>query len=199
VPISHRFGAVTSLVALVLAAGCTARSSGSPQPQPSSGSATTATSDDEPLLARPRDIGLGGTNPCELWTAGQLAELGLSTSPRGGVTSTGDNICHFDAQDQQPPYLVLSVSTIPDHDTKDFYLPHRGHTIVDIAGFPAVRQQSEIGSPTPCQVYVSTAPGQTLEISLHYSSTKNHLTIEQACELTVKAATLAMQTLQKQR
>jgi hypothetical protein len=199
VPSSRRFDAAIALLALALAAGCTATSPGSPSAQPPSGTVTVRTTGDTPLPPRPRDIGLDGVNPCTLWTADQLAALALTPSPRRSVTTAGDDICHFDALDQKPPEITLSVATIVDHDAANMYLPDHGDTIVDVAGFPAVQSPADPAGIRPCQVLVSVAPGQTLEITLDYSSIKNHLTTEQACELTVKAATLAMQTLQKQR
>jgi hypothetical protein len=198
VPSSRRFDAAIALSALALVAGCTATSSGKPGAQsPPPGTATAG--DDSPLPPRPRDIGLDGVNPCTLWTADQLAALALMPNPRRSVTTAGDDICHFDALDQEPPEITLSVATIVDHDAANMYLPDHGDTIIDVARFPAVRSPADPAGLRPCQVLVSTAPGQTLEITLDYSSTKNHLSTEQACELTVKAATLAMQTLQSQR
>jgi hypothetical protein len=125
--------------------------------------------------------------------------LTLDADPRKNATSTGDSICHFDAQNREPPEMSMSVSTVFGHDANDVFLPNRGDAIVDVAGFPAVRQAADAAGPTPCTVVVSTTQGQFLEVALNYSSTEAHLPIGQACELTIKAATFAMRTLQAQR
>ena len=73
------------------------------------------------------------------------------------------------------------------------------NTVVEVAGFPAVRHSVSAASPSPCTVSVGTAQGQFLEVRLMYGSAKNYLSLEQACELTVMAAEFAMQTLQMER
>jgi hypothetical protein len=89
--------------------------------------------------------------------------------------------------------------TVLDHDAADLFLPNDGDTVTDIVGFPGVRQPADPAGPRPCTVIVGTAQGQALRLSLNYASTEAHLSGEEACELTIKAATFAMQTLQTMR
>jgi hypothetical protein len=134
-----------------------------------------------------------------LWTAEQLGQLALSGEPRRNTTTAGDAMCAFDAQDRQPPRMSLNVAVVLDHDAAEQFSSERGDVIVSVAGFPAVQQSASAAGPRPCVVIVGTAQGQSMDVTLNYGSTEGHLTGERACELTVKAATFAMQTLQTQR
>jgi len=205
VPSNMRLAAVMGLSAMTIAAGCATAAPGNPSPPSSLGEPTNSMSagvrpSSKPSLPpRPRDIALNGVDPCALWTTRQLTELALIPNPRKSVTTAGDDICHFDALDPEPPEITMSVSAVLDHDANDVFLPSHGDAVVEVAGFPAVRQPADAAGPRPCTVAVSTTKGQFLEIVLSYASTQAHLSGEQACELTTKAATFAMQTLQTQR
>jgi hypothetical protein len=87
--------------------------------------------------------------------------------------------------------------TVLDHDASELAIA--GDERVQFAGFPGARIFAEQGSPRPCTVVVGTAQGQALRLALDYGSTENHLSVEQACELTSRAATFAVQTLLGQR
>jgi hypothetical protein len=120
-------------------------------------------------------------------------------APRKGTTTAGDPICSFDAQNRQPPKASLSITTVLDHDLTDVFLPNHGDTVIEVAGFPALQQRADAAGPRPCTVGVSPAEGKFVEVVLNYSSTEAHLSVDQACELTIRAATFAMQTLQTLR
>ena len=196
--------AIAGVLAAVLTTGCSRTAPGNPTPWPSSDAGATAgtvtaSPSPGPLPARPREIRLESLDPCILWTTEQLSQLGLVTRPDQGTTTAGDTACVYEAQDRQPPKISFTLSTVLDHDVADQFLPSHGDTVIDVAGFPAVRQPASAAGLRPCSVLVSTSQGQFLSVWLNYGSTENHLPGEQACELTTKAATFAMQTLQTQR
>lgn len=74
-----------------------------------------------------------------------------------------------------------------------------GAQLVDVAGYPAYQEMDD--GVRPCTLAISTAGGQYLEMRLDYGSSSGSgwLPVEQACQLTIKAATFAVQTLQTQR
>ena len=187
--LSHAMGV---FVLALAAAGCT-QPTGAPSAQPSTtdGSATVTTAGT--TLVRPREVRLDSTDPCGLWTAEQLSQLGLVAPPRPGTSTAGDAMCSFDLQSLQAS--SLNLLTVIDHDVMDVVDTNQGDTRTDIAGFPAFRQSAEPGSVRPCNVLVSTATGQFLETDLFYGETSGDLSSEQACELTTKAATFAVLTL----
>jgi len=191
------------VLTMTVVTACTGTTSGSPSPSPSAGSGPSSpagvTPSEEQLPPRPREITLDGVDPCTLWTGDQLTQLAMAPMPRKNTTTAGNAMCAYDAQDRQPPRISLNAVVVLDHDAGDLLNADRGDTIVSVDGFPAVRQSFPAAGPRPCVVVVSTAQGQSLEVMLNYGSTEAHLSGAQACELTSKAATFAMQTLQTQR
>ncbi len=186
---------------MVVVTACTGTTSGSPSPSPTAGRSSSAgvTPSEGQLPPRPREIILDGVDPCALWTSAQLAQLAVGPAPKKGTSTAGDEMCSFDAASIQPPKASFSALLVLDHDVMDDFLPEDGDTVIDVDGFPAILQTAPATGPQPCAVLVSTADGQYLEIRLTYGSTEAHLSGEQACDLTSKAATFAMQTLQTQR
>lgn len=185
----------------IAVAACGGSTVGDPRPSVSEDgpTTTTTTSSGSPLPARPRDIKLDSVDPCTLWTGEQLATLRAGSEPRRNTSTAGDAMCSFDAADLEPPKASFSVAIVLDHDVTDSFLPDRGDSVVDVAGFPAVQQPAPAAGPRPCTILASTTDGQYLEVKLSYGSTEGHLSGERACELTVQAATFAVQTLQTQR
>lgn len=150
------------------------------------------------LPPRPRDIALNGLNPCTLWTADQLRELKVQPAPVSGgpqETASGYPVCtHFG--DGNEPDVGYSVTTVLDRDAEVLESGMVESTIVAVDGFPAVQETSESSDISPCRLAVSTAAGQHLRVM---AVTRGELSVEQACEMTLRAATFAVQTLQTLR
>jgi len=70
-------------------------------------------------------------------------------------------------------------------------------TVVDVDGFPAVQEMGNPENASPCRLAISTSPGQHLEVRAE--TRPGEYSVEQACDITMKAATFAVQTLQTLR
>lgn len=186
----------------VVASACSDSTAGEARPSGTSGLSQptgTGTATEPTLPPRPRDITLDAVDPCTLWSGDQLTQLAMAPTPRRDTSTAGDAYCAYEATSLEAPNLSFAAYVVLDHDVTDSFLPEQGDELVDVDGFPAVRRAAPATGPQPCTVMVSVVEGQYLEIKLFYGSTEAHLSGERACELTVKAATFAMQTLQTQR
>jgi Protein of unknown function (DUF3558) len=157
----------------------------------------TSTSTAPVLPPRPREIQIGGIDPCALWSPEQLGELHMPQQPSSRTDDQGQPWCYYTNRGQ--PEVAYAVKPRLDRDVTAWLRPGQVEetSVVTVAGFPAVQlhgQSASIG----CDVLVSTSKGQYLQIkmsSIHYQE----FTIQQMCELATKAATLATQTLQTLR
>lgn len=189
-----------AILSTVISAGCVGTTTGNPKPQ-TSGTSIDAAPEPAPsqktLPPRPRELPLNGVDPCQFWTAEQLQQLTLAPAPRTGTTTAGDSYCSFDeSTDDFWESFHLQIVPVLDHEATDVY--YDGNDVVDVAGFPAIRNLAP-GGAAPCAISVDVAQGQFLEVVFHDRSTNNRWTAEQACELTTRAATMAVQTLASRR
>jgi hypothetical protein len=106
-------------------------------------------------------------------------------------------MCSFDLQEVQAS--SLNILTVVDHDVSDVVDVDQGDVAIEVNGFPGFQQPGQSGSVRPCNVLVSTAQGEFLEVDLFYGKVTGDLPVERACELTTRAATFAVQTLLAQR
>lgn len=197
--------------ALASAAACTSTAPGTPAGvDDASTTRTTPTASSQPdsaVPAAPREIDLDGLDPCRLWTPEQLTQLAQDPQPIGGgpfTRSTGDTACSFTSAEDNDPSVGFHLALVRDYDVSDLIVPDSHGvtmTVTDVAGFPAVREVKPAENLRPCKFAVRTAARQYVEVRLDYGSalSSGFLPIEQACDLTLKAATFAMQTLQTQR
>jgi hypothetical protein len=70
-------------------------------------------------------------------------------------------------------------------------------SVVRVEGFPAVLQIGQAGVASPCMLAISTTDKQHLEIRA--LTRPGAFSVEQACEMTTKAATFAVANLQTLR
>jgi hypothetical protein len=70
-------------------------------------------------------------------------------------------------------------------------------SVVKIGGFPAVLETSRPDGADPCMLAISTADNQHLQVTA--LTLPGAFSVEQACEMTTKAATFAVTNLQALR
>jgi len=190
---------------LALVAGCTATTAGAPGPSeqgsgsPSTNGSATASS---PLGNRPREIKLDGLNPCTLWTQDHLRQLAVKLTPVTGgpqKDSGGYQACTYRSPRPTEADFGYSATAVTDLDAS-VYIGDTSLTrssVVKVEGFPAVLKIGRPEGASPCMLAISTADKQHLEVEALTDPGK--YSVEQACEMTTKAATFALQTLQTLR
>lgn len=210
VPIVRR--AVAGL-AVLLVASCgttggqpTTASTSEPTVGQSSPPATTRL--DMPVFVeRPREIRLDDLNPCDLWTEAQLRELGVHPKPRTGdpkPNGLGRLTCGYNnappTVDRPPVEIGYTAITYLDIDIEDIYNPepYERMAVIEVGGFPAIQEAEQRGVIAPCSIYIGTAQGQYLNISLS-TLWPNERAPEESCEMNKAAAEMAMMTLRQLR
>lgn len=201
-----RSRALLVLLAVGLVAGCGGTTGGTPRAQPTdpitrgtSEPATTTSPTTSTFPPPPREIPLEDVDPCPLWTKKQLRDFGVDEEPAGsGPTPNGFGgmVCHYFGLDGGPQ-LAYGINTYPEDDlaaTARSMGPGITPVPVEVAGFPAVQRRTSKGAAR-CKVLIGTATGQHLNVSAEV--TPNEMSIEESCELSMTAATLAMENLQK--
>jgi hypothetical protein len=191
-------------VSMAAVAGCDGSTGGSASAAPPSGSSATPArpTTTSALPARPREIKLDGLDPCMLWTPEQLAQLAVQPSPVDGgpqEDAGGYQVCSYRTPLQADTDLGYSVTAVTDLDAT-VYLGDSDSAeakVVEVGGFPSVQETTEPDNASPCMLAISTAPGQHLQIRAE--TRPGGYSVPQSCELTMKAATLAVQTLQTLR
>jgi Protein of unknown function (DUF3558) len=196
-------GSLAASVLLALVAGCGTTTAGTPGPlEPGSGSSSTSGAAAEPLAQRPREIKLDGLNPCTLWTQDELRQLAVQLTPVTGgpqQDSGGYQVCTYRSPRPLEMDIGYSATAVTDLDAS-VYLGDTSlsrSSVVKVEGFPAVL---EIGRPEgagPCMLAISTADKQHLEVRA--LTRPGAFSVEQACEMTTKAATFAVANLQALR
>ena len=195
--------APAALLLAVFTAGC-ATAPGTPSAVPSgaSGTSSTAGSAASVLPPRPREIQLDGLDPCQLWTPEQLRLLAVQVDPVAGgqqENAAGYPVCTYRTARQDNADLGYSATAVLDLDAS-IYLGKSGPnetTVLEVGGFPAVQESSDSAIASPCRLAISTSTGQHLQVRAE--TRPGAYSIEQACEMTLRAATLAVQTLQTLR
>lgn len=196
-------GILTVLLTAGLTVGCDATTGGMPSAAPSNGadptSPATSSTDTSELPRRPRDIDLAGLNPCVLWTSDQLDQLAVEREPVAGgpqQTAAGHMSCAYLSAAQSGRDVRYDVTLVTDQDATTKTGTTVESSVVEVEGFPGVQKKSDSSTMSPCELEVSTASGQHLEV---LAMTRDDVSVQQACEMTLKAATFAVQTLKTLR
>lgn len=201
-------------LAAFVAAGCggTPAGAGSPSrsttPEPGGtgrppASTTSTTTSSSVFGSRPAELVLDGVNPCLLWTEAQLGQLGVRGTPDDGDPAPGvlgNLTCNYRGP-AEPVEIQYTASVSTQHDIADLLgttAARTTETVTEVGGFPAIQFARPAGSIDPCSVVIGTASGQHLWIDLSVFPNEG-LTVQQACQLTMKAATMAMDTLRTLR
>lgn len=198
---------MVGLIALTLVTGCTAKEAGDATPTDSNEPTGDTPTNDPPASSetakptvevpdRPKDLSLAGVEPCSLFTAAQLADLGVEGQAKPGKSDDQFHspMCTLDGP-QTEPYYSYDVLLISDLGI-DTWLTGRRNVdswLVSVDGYPAVDFKTKGVEDRDCSTTVDVAEGQQLMVNQFPLSDVNY---KQLCQLSEKAATMAMQTLQ---
>jgi hypothetical protein len=194
----------------MLITACTEKEPGAASPteseEPTGGASSSGTPPSsevaEPTVEvpeRPKELSLEGIEPCSLFTDAQLAELGVEGKPEAGSSDDQFNapLCTLDGP-QTEPYFSYDVLLITDLGI-DTWLTGRRNVdswLVSIGGFPAVDFKTKGVEDRDCSTTVDVADGQQLMVNQFPLGDVNY---KELCQLSEKAATMALQTLQTLR
>lgn len=207
---------IMGVLALVLAAGCTATTGGTATPggsagpsdtPPGSSDAPSASGSAEPTVQvppRPADLPLDGVEPCTLFTEAQLSQLGI-TDPPSPKTAGGEfngPACDLDIATLETFY-GYEIVAITDEGIAPWLTGTRNveARLAEVAGYPAATywfRGAEGNKTIDCATSVDVADGQQLMVTADNDSDRS-FTLEQLCQMAEKAAGMAVQTLQTLR
>ncbi|RJQ77803.1 DUF3558 domain-containing protein [Pseudonocardiaceae bacterium YIM PH 21723] len=157
------------------------------------GSTTASTSGKLP--ARPKEIKIDNLDPCTVLNNDQQKQLLVDAQPSAGGQANKD--CSFHKSSTKP-YLSYLVVARANEGVEVWLDGTRDAEAkpVDAAGFPAVQVSKSDSSNLGCEIVVDVAKGQSLSVSFSQITDPQPPVAEQ-CANALKAATFAMQTLQK--
>jgi len=148
---------------------------------------------------RPQALSLDGVEPCSLFTAAQLAELGIKDAPQKGSSDDQFDapVCSLEGPSEEP-YYSYDVLLITDLGIETWLTGRRNvdSWLVSVGGFPAVDFKTKGVEDRDCSTTVDVADGQQLMVNQFPLSDVNY---KQLCQLSEKAAAMALQTLQTLR
>ncbi|XVV03600.1 DUF3558 domain-containing protein [Actinosynnema sp. CA-248983] len=161
--------AVPLLAAVLLLAGCSESTTGSPTAGSTTGETTQSsgkpTSTSKEPAKRPKTINLKDVDPCSLLTDAQRAEFGLNRPPQKGTSSThGTPTCSFSREDRTH---VVGVGTNTANGV-EFFTDGRFDVEaqkLEVGGFPAV-VGSEPNDPSVCFLGIDVSDGQMLQAQI---------------------------------
>ncbi len=193
----------------LLVTSCSSQEPGEAVPTPSgddlpSTSETEAPSSSgaEPTVTvptRPADLPLDGVKPCSLFTEAQLTELGIDREPRTGSNNgqLKGPTCTLDVAAKEPFY-TYTAQLITDMGVEEWLTGKRNVDawLVAVGDYPAVNFKTMGVDDEECITTVDVADGQQLMIDLYPLESVDY---RQLCQMSEKAAAMALQTLQTLR
>ncbi|MBM7812422.1 DUF3558 domain-containing protein [Saccharothrix algeriensis] len=188
--------AVPIIAAVLLLAGCSQTTTGSPT------SGSTGTSDGTPGASpgttasdrpgstakepkkRPKTIDVEGVDPCTLLTEAQRAQFGADQPPqKSTVPELNWSVCYFNRGDHK--YIV--GATVITTDGIEFYTegPKSAEAErLEVGGFPAVLVKATGRAPS-CTVAVDVSDGQMVNANI---GSFGETPVEELCRLAPQAA-----------
>lgn len=169
-----------------------------PTDEPSSGGA-------EPTVvipARPQDLGLDGVKPCSLFTSPQLKQLKdqfkFDEPPESGNSGGAYNAPLCSIAQSAEPFNSVDVLLVTTEGIEPWLSGKRNVDawLVSVGGFPADDYKLAGADDEECVTSVSVADDQQLMIELQALQDTDY---RQLCQVTEKAAAMALQTLQSLR
>lgn len=185
--------AVWGVVVLLALSGCADMVPGSP-------TAGVPPVESEPREVRPRELGLDKLNACALLTALQKADLGVESGKNKDTPITPwDTVpsCMYHKVDVNHFYHVYFDRYYGVDYWVEVLVDRLNTERLQIAGYPAVKYMQKDGDDD-CGVVVGVAEAQQLNVEFSEHQ-KVGLTREQMCQNAVKAAEMALATLQSLR
>lgn len=180
--------------AVIVLSGCgsspgTASESAAPSP--------TQAADPIPPVKNPRDVAVLARRPCELLTAQQAKEFGLSLPPRQYDAALGNVGCEWETtKPDQALIRKVQIDTLTNNATlevvysKDRNLPF--FDLTEIAGYPAIVTRSNADLPF-CDIDVKPAERQSF--TLTYEAPEFRSNPQQSCEVGKKVAAAVLMNL----
>ena len=195
-----------ALAVLVMAAGCTVTSAGTPRP-----ASTEATSDDPagseglpsdgaPKVEDPLDVSHFEQNPCDALTPEDAKELNVPVTGEQGGDAFGET-CNW-RNSQTRGYLSVSFFSGDPRGLSSVYREAEGvgwpyfEPVDDIEGHPAAAFSTSEAKPTITCVVVVGVTDQ-LVFTTHVSLSDANIDKVDPCEMAAKAAGMMMRTMQE--
>jgi hypothetical protein len=105
--------------------------------------------------------------------------------------------------DAAPPHYAYYLETITNADLQDWLSGRHAKSsmtkeLVDVPGFPAIRNYRASENPQDCETLVGVAWGQTLRAQLA-PVTQGAFDQRRLCEMSTQVATMALQTLRARK
>lgn len=193
---SRKLRITGGVLATAALAGCSAGTDGTPYPIETAATAASQSAKAAQLPQRPAELPLQGVNLCEVFPQVQLDAMKITSTPREAPPEDGPT-CVFDADGAEPvhAYHVRAVSA----DLDEWITGARKKNSMTtepktIGGYPALTNYRAAGDPADCEALVGVARGQTLAVQT-FAITRGKFTQPQLCDLSVRAADIALQTL----
>ncbi|MEU7526243.1 DUF3558 domain-containing protein [Saccharothrix sp. NPDC042600] len=188
--------AVPLLAAVLLLAGCSESTTGSPTPgSPTSattGSSGKPTSTSKEPAKRPKTINLKDVDPCTLLTDAQRKELGLDRPPTKGTSTVFQSpSCDHNREDRTWGATVITATTAGIEFFTDGSFDVETQQL-QVAGYPAVLGSTP-EQKSSCYLGVDVSDGQVL--ALQTTSIDESVPQGRLCELVQQIAGAAVATL----
>jgi hypothetical protein len=193
---SRRTLFMTGAVVILASAGCSSDVDGTAEPDEPGLTSVSQQAKVSQLPQRPSEVSLAGVDPCTLLSRPQLDELQINSIPRQAADPVDGPTCVLDA-DKVEPFHTYHVRTVPA-DLEEWLTGKRRKTSMttepkQLGGFPAITNHRDSGSPADCETLVGTAAGQTLAVQA-FTVTAGAYAQQQLCEMSARAAEMALQT-----
>jgi hypothetical protein len=193
---SVKFAAV-GVAAVAVLTGCTSPQAGDAYVVPTAESSASQDAKASQLPGRPSELGLRGVDPCTLFTQAQLDQLKVNSKPRPVPDSPDGPSCSFDV-DLTKPYYSIGITAVSDELEAWLTGARRKNSMTtqpsSVGGFPALRNFRQSSAPTDCETLVGVATAQTMVVQA-FPVTQGAFDQQQLCDLSTRAANLALQTL----
>jgi hypothetical protein len=179
------------LMALAATSACTTELAGRP----------TGIEGARPVEIRPRDASHKGLNPCQLLTAEQLAQFGLTAGERGVSPVDAWNgvpECRYMHPTKYVFYRVILDQFYGVDYWPNLLVDRYESRLLKVSEFPAVQYYDKHTSGEGCGVAVGVADKQQLNITFKPHLNKD-FTQDQMCEEARKMAEQALASLLKLR
>ncbi|MEJ2857967.1 MULTISPECIES: DUF3558 domain-containing protein [unclassified Saccharothrix] len=188
--------AVPLLAAVLLLAGCSESTTGSPTPGSPTGETTASsgkpTSTSKEAAKRPKTINIKDVDPCTLLTDAQRAELGLNRPPQKSTSTVHQSpSCGFDREDRTWGTTLVTATKAGVEFYTDGSFDAEAQQL-QVAGFPAVIASTP-KDQTSCWVGVDVSDGQMVVTQV--TSLKGEVPQGRLCELAQQIAGAATTTL----
>jgi Protein of unknown function (DUF3558) len=150
-----------------------------------------------PPVKNPRDIAALARRPCELLTAQQAAQFGLSLPPRQYNFILGTIACEWNTTTRnQETIRKVNISTFTNNPTLEVvYYKNRNlpfFELTEIAGYPAIATRTNADIPI-CDIDVKPAERQSF--TLTYEALDLRSNPQQSCDVGKQVAAAVLMNL----